>query len=101
MKYVIKSGDSSAKLLQNVYTVKNVKEQGLSVALALASDMLDGVNNSAYRVHGGGFAGTIQCYVPENLVCDFTKMLENVFGEGCVYVLNVRKYGACALKDLI
>lgn len=101
LELVVKSGDSSAKLLQNVFTVKNVKEQGLSVALALASDMLGSIPGTAYRVHGGGFAGTIQSYVPEKLVKDFTEMLENVFGKGCVYVLNIRKYGACMLEKIL
>ncbi len=98
---VMKSGDSSAKALQNIYTVKNVKEQGLSVALALAAEVLDGVEQGAYRVHGGGFAGTVQCYVPENLISVFTETMENVFGKGCVYALDIRKYGACMLENLI
>ncbi len=94
------SGLSSATKLQNVYTVKNVKEQGLTVALALAGEILDGVENSAYRVHGGGFAGTIQAFVPKALVGDFIKLQESVFGEGNVYVLSVRPYGAVALDKL-
>ena len=98
---VTKSGISSSRLLQNIYTVKNVKEQGLSVALALASEVLDIEKNGAYRVHGGGFAGTVQSYVPHNLVCKFTETMENVFGKGCVYVLSIRKIGACMLENLI
>lgn len=97
---VMKSGNSSATMLQNVYTVKNVKEQGLTVALALAAEVLDGVPHSAYRVHGGGFAGTIQSFVPKALVGKFTETLEAVFGKGNVYVLSVRKYGAVMLENL-
>ena len=97
---VLKSGNSSAKMLQNVYTVKNVKEQGLTVALALAAEVLDGTPHSAYRVHGGGFAGTIQSFVPKAKVAEFTSTLEAVFGEGNVYVLSVRKYGAVMLDKL-
>lgn len=97
---VMKSGNSSAKILQNVYTVKNVKEQGLTVALALAAEVLDGVPHSAYRVHGGGFAGTIQSFVPKDVVPKFIETLENVFGNGSVYVLSVRKYGAVMLEKL-
>lgn len=97
---VLKSGDSSAKILQNVYTVKNIKEQGLTVALALAAEVLDGVPHSAYRVHGGGFAGTIQSFVPKHIVPEFTEALEGVFGKGNVYVLSVRKYGAVMLEKL-
>lgn len=98
---VTKSGISSSRLLQNIYTVKNLKEQGLSVALALASEVLDIEKNGAYRVHGGGFAGTVQSYVPHNLVCKFTETMENVFGKGCVYVLSIRKFGACMLEKLM
>ena len=94
------SGLSSATMLQNVYTVKNVKEQGLTVALALAGEVLNGVPHSAYRVHGGGFAGTIQAFVPSEKVAEFTETLEGVFGRGSVYVLSVRRYGAVMLDNL-
>ncbi len=96
-----KSGISSFTMLQNVYTVKNVNEQGLSLALALSAEVLDGHENAAYRVHGGGFAGTIQAFVPTELVEAYKKTLEAVFGEGNVYVLKVRKYGAVCLDRLI
>ncbi len=95
------SGLSSATMLQNVYTVKNVNEQGLSVALALSGEVLNGVPGSAYRVHGGGFAGTIQAFVPKNLVDTYRATLESVFGEGNVYVLSVRKYGAVCIDALM
>lgn len=94
------SGLSSATMLQNVYTVKNVNEQGLTLALALAGEVLDGVENSAYRVHGGGFAGTIQAFVPKDKVAAFIEAEESVFGKGNVYVLSVRPFGAVALDKL-
>ena len=94
------SGLSSATMLQNVYTVKNVNEQGLTVALALAGEVLDGVKGSAYRVHGGGFAGTIQAFVPKKTVPEFTAAEEAVFGKGNVYVLSVRPFGAVALDKI-
>ena len=95
------SGLSSATMLQNVYTVKNVNEQGLSVALALSGEVLNGVEGAAYRVHGGGFAGTIQAFVPKNLIDTYRQTLEGVFGEGNVYVLSVRKYGAVCIDALM
>ena len=95
------SGLSSATMLQNVYTVKNVNEQGLSVALAISGEVLNGVKGAAYRVHGGGFAGTIQAFVPCGLVEAYKNTLESVFGEGSVYVLSVRPYGAVSLDALI
>lgn len=94
------SGLSSATMLQNVYTVKNVNEQGLTVALALAGEVLDGVKGSAYRVHGGGFAGTIQAFVPKKTVPEFIAAEEAVFGKGNVYVLSVRPFGAVALDKI-
>ncbi len=98
---VRKSGISSFTMLQNVYTTKNVDEQGLSLALALSAEVLDGHKNAAYRVHGGGFAGTIQGFVPVELVPLYRKTLESVFGEGNVYVLKVRKHGAVCLETLV
>ena len=94
------SGISSFTMLQNVYTVKNVDEQGLSLALALASEVLGSCNKSAWRVHGGGFAGTIQSFVPSEKVQEYKNTLESVFGDGSVYVLKVRKYGAVCLDAL-
>ncbi len=101
LSLVIKSGISSFTMLQNVYTVKNVDEQGLSLALALAQEVLAGEKHCAFRVHGGGFAGTIQCYVPKTKTKEFKETLENVFGQDTVYVLNIRKYGAVCLDNLL
>ena len=100
LKGVKASGVSSFTMLQNVYTVKNVDEQGLSLALALAAEVLGDCKKAAWRVHGGGFAGTIQSFVPKSKVEEFKKTLESVFGEGSVYVLKVRKYGAVCLDKL-
>lgn len=88
---VKKSGDSSFKYLQNVFSVKSVTEQRVSLALALSDSVLgeEGVS----RVHGGGFAGTIQAFVPEKLVAEYKKTLEAVFGENTCYVLQIRLDG--------
>ncbi len=90
---VLASGDSSFKQLQNVYTVKNVAEQGLSLALALAKHVLAG-KGGAWRVHGGGFAGTIQAFVPVALKEEFRVTLDKVFGDGACKALNIRAEGA-------
>ena len=90
---VMESGNSSFKYLQNVYTVKNVKEQGLSLALCLTDMALHG-KRAAWRVHGGGFAGTIQAFVAEADVEHFKTSLESAFGKGSVTILKVRPYGA-------
>ena len=93
---VTASGKSSFEFLQNVYTTKNVKEQGLSLALLLTEGFLYG-KEGAYRVHGGGFAGTIQAYVKREWVDEYTALMESVFGSGAVMRLNVRPLGACKL----
>ncbi|MBR3714870.1 MAG: galactokinase [Clostridia bacterium] len=89
------SGNSSFKFLQNVYTVKNVEEQGLSLALAVTEDFLAKLDQpSACRVHGGGFAGTIQAFMPESATADYAKLMDAVFGEGATYILRIRNKGA-------
>ena len=90
---VTASGTSSFKYLQNVYTVKNVGEQGLSLALAVTDGMPAG-SVGASRVHGGGFAGTIQAYVKREQVGEYIRLMDSVFGEGAVMRLNVRPLGA-------
>lgn len=93
---VLASGDSSFKQLQNVYTVKNVNEQGLSLALAICKHLLES-KGGAWRVHGGGFAGTVQAFVPLALRDDFKKAMDGVFGENACSVLNIRPEGAVEL----
>ena len=90
---VIASGRSSFCYLQNVYTTKNVSEQGLSLALCLAERVLSG-KRAAWRVHGGGFAGTIQAFVPTEDVAEFRAVMDAAFGEGRCMVLRVRPEGA-------
>ncbi|MGL5440244.1 MAG: galactokinase [Filifactoraceae bacterium] len=88
---IIKSGKSSFMYLQNVYTVKNLREQGLSLALALTERFLD--DKGAWRVHGGGFAGTILAFVQNETLMDYKKYIEEVFGEGSCYCLGIRSVG--------
>ena len=91
LQTVKESGDSSYKYLQNVYTCHDVEHQNVSVALAL-SDILLG-KNGVSRVHGGGFAGTIQAFVKNEAVAEYKKGMETLFGEGACDVLKIRKYG--------
>ena len=92
LKNVTNSGNSSFKFLQNVYTNKNVEEQGISLALAITENF-----GEICRVHGGGFAGTIQAYIPEGRVEDYKKTMEAVFGENACQVYTIRPYGAAAV----
>ena len=93
---VTASGNSSFKYLQNVYTTINVAEQGLSLALCLTEDFLKGTGGVC-RVHGGGFAGTIQAFVPAGLTDKYAAKMNAVFGDGACHILSVRKNGACRI----
>ena len=93
------SGDSSWKLLQNIYSPHYSKEQGISLALAVTHNFLEKNNTfrGACRVHGGGFAGTIQAYIPINVFSNYVRLMETLFGTGCVTVLSVRDLGVTEL----
>ena len=93
---VTASGNSSFKFLQNVYTTKNVSEQGLSLALCMTEEFLKGTAGVC-RVHGGGFAGTIQAFVPVELTEKYAEKINSVFGQGACHILSVRKNGACKI----
>ncbi len=91
LKLVKASGASSFQYLQNVYTSKNVQSQSISLALALSDDILG--SRGVSRVQGGGFAGTIQAYVPEDMVEIYRSGVETVFGEGACHILSIRPTG--------
>lgn len=91
LSYVKASGDSSYKYLQNVYSVKDVHQQNVSLALAVSENLLG--NNGVCRVHGGGFAGTIQAFVKNEEVKSYQKNMDKIFGDGSCSVLKIRKYG--------
>ena len=90
------SGRSSFCYLQNVYTTKNVAEQGLSLALCLTERLLSG-KSAAWRVHGGGFAGTIQAFVPAGEVEAYRAAMDAALGNGCCMILHIRPVGAVRL----
>lgn len=96
LKLVNESGESSYDYLQNLYSNSAVSEQGLPLAIALTKKFLNG--KGACRVHGGGFAGTIQCYIPSELLADYKKTIEAVFGENSCCVLNIRPVGGYEIK---
>ena len=92
LRLVNESGRSSFMYLQNVYSSSDVRHQALSVALATAERVLG--SRGAFRVHGGGFAGTIQAFVPDGLLEKFTSAMEDVFGTNSVIALSVREAGS-------
>lgn len=89
---VVESGYSSYMYLQNVFSPTHVQEQGVSLTLALCERLLKSVGG-AYRVHGGGFAGTVQTFVPVEFLPEFTEKMEAVLGEGSCHTLAVRPVG--------
>ncbi|MEG0878995.1 MAG: galactokinase, partial [Oscillospiraceae bacterium] len=92
---IIEGGHSSFEYNQNAYSIKHPSEQGMALGVALSQKILHG--KGAWRLQGGGFAGTVQAFVPVALLAEYRAAMENVFGEGACYVLNVRNYGALAV----
>lgn len=85
------SGASSEKYLQNIYSLKEPQAQNLTVALAVSEYYLK--DNGVCRVHGGGFAGTIQAFVKNEAVDDYKNAIEAIFGKDTCHVLKIRPYG--------
>ncbi len=92
LKLVRKSGRSSWELLQNVYAPSVPDDQGLSVALSLSQNYIGG--DGAWRVHGGGFAGTIQAYLPHKRTAGYLELMTRYFGPASVIPISVRERGA-------
>ena len=93
---VRQSGHSSWMYLQNIYPSGSIRKQEVALALALCDTLLQG--KGAYRVHGGGFAGTVQAFVPFDLLPKFKEGIENVLGEGKCHVLNIRNDGGIRIQ---
>ena len=96
LKHIIESGQSSFMYLQNVYPPNDLTHQSLAVGLALSEHVLKG--NGAWRVHGGGFAGTIQAFVPLDMTQTYVALMESVFGENSCYQLRIRSVGGYEIK---
>lgn len=89
---VNESGRSSWMLLQNCYVPGAIQRQGLTIALTISKALLEG--RGAWRVHGGGFAGTIQTFVPDELMPEYKSQIEAVFGRGSCHAVCIRPAGA-------
>ena len=96
LQLVRESGRSSWMYLQNITPAGAVAHQDVAVALALCDTLLQG--RGAYRVHGGGFAGTVQAFVPFDLLESFRAGMEAVLGEGSCHVLSIRSEGGIRIK---
>lgn len=91
LELVSESGRSSWMYLQNIVPLGANENQEMAIALALCDELLDGAG--AFRVHGGGFAGTCQAFVPESKIEAFTQRMEQLLGAGSCHVLNIRPVG--------
>lgn len=94
-KLTIESGLSSYLYNQNVYACSAPLSQPLSLALAVSEELLKG--KGAWRVHGGGFAGTIQAFVPDELLDEYKNTMNSIFGSDACYVLSIRPMGGAKL----
>ncbi len=101
LEMITDSGNSSYKRLQNIYSPSNVREQGVALALALTENFLEKTGEGACRVHGGGFAGTIQIFLPNRAVEAYTALMKPVFGEDAVHALKIRALGTLHLNKLL
>ncbi|MCI8406032.1 MAG: galactokinase [Oscillospiraceae bacterium] len=93
---ILESGRSSFCYLQNVYAPAHPEMQGVSLTLALCERLLSSCGG-AWRVHGGGFAGTVQAFVPNEALEAFSAGIEAVLGEGSCHVLQIRPAGGSRL----
>lgn len=96
LRIILESGYSSYTYNQNVFSSKAPLNQPVSVALSISDHVLRGTG--AWRVHGGGFAGTIQAFVPNEKLDEYISAIESVFGKGACYVLNIRPLGGTEVK---
>lgn len=96
LELIKQSGHSSYMYLQNVIPAGYVKHQDMAVALGLCEHYLQG--RGAYRVHGGGFAGTVQAFVPFDLLESFRAGIDGTLGEGACHVLSIRPQGGVEME---
>lgn len=92
---IIESGKSSYMYNQNCFTLSAPNEQPVALALCVSEELLKG--KGAYRVHGGGFAGTIQAFVPVEETENYVSSMRRIFGENSCYILKVRSHGGCEI----
>ena len=94
---VNESGMSSVCDLENIFSPAHPERQAVSLALSVGRELLG--SKGAIRVHGGGFAGTVQAFVPTALLDDFVAGMENVFGENACHILRIRPAGGCEIQE--
>ena len=98
LQLVQDSGDSSATLLQNQFSLTAPTKQEIPLAIMLSKKVLK--QAGAVRVHGGGFAGTIQAFVPSEKLAEYTKVMDEVFGQGACQTLRIRPVGGVKVSSI-
>lgn len=96
LKMVVESGQSSYMYNQNIYDITHKEEQVVSLGLALSEMVLKG--KGAWRVHGGGFGGTIQAFVPQESLQEYVATLEHVYGQGKCHTMFIRPEGSIKVE---
>lgn len=97
---VNESGNSSYKCLQNIYPSYEKRNQDAALGLYLCEKYIKEKGSGACRIHGGGFGGTIQVYIPNSQKKEFSEYIDSFFGKGSVKFVDIRKYGAVCLDEL-
>ena len=100
LKHVNESGTSSFKWLQNIYSANDVAYQPVSLALVMAENFIQKLGEGACRIHGGGFEGTIQVFLPSSAANDFTKYIKGIFKDFSVLNLTIRQSGAVRVTEI-
>lgn len=101
LSYVEASGNSSWKYLQNTYITGAVQEQGIPVALALTEIFIKKIGRGACRVNGGGFAGVIQAFIPDEHAEEYAAYMDKALGEGSAHIMRIRPVGAACINRLL
>lgn len=97
LNIIRESGNSSAKWLQNLYSCSKPSDQGITLALMVSEQILG--TKGVSRVHGGGFAGTIQAFVPAEKVNEYSQEMNRIFGDGSCYILRIRPVGGVEITE--
>lgn len=97
VKLFIESGQSSMTRLQNIYSPRNPRKQPMTLALEYSRKLLEPIGGG-WRVHGGGFAGTIIAIVPDRFVKTYQREMDKAFGEGATHTLSIRQFGCLEVK---
>lgn len=97
LRLVNESGDSSAQMLQNLYSLSQPTKQEIVLAIMVSKKILDG--KGAVRVHGGGFAGTIQAFVPKELADTYINEMDRIFGKNSCLKLRIRSIGGTQITE--